>query len=63
MYMTDIAKKLPLIGMTLKELEAVAAEAGLRPFAAKQMARRLYVGRVREIAEMTELPKNARAWL
>lgn len=63
MYMTDIAKKLPLIGMTLKELEAVAAEAGLRLFAAKQMARRLYVGRVREIAEMTELPKNARAWL
>ncbi len=57
------AGKRPLIGMTLRQLEQVAAEAGLRPFAAKQMARRLYVGRVSEIAEMTELPKQARAWL
>lgn len=53
----------PLIGLTLSELEDVAAEAGLRPFAAKQMARRLYVGRVSSIDEMTELPKQARAWL
>lgn len=53
----------PLLGMTLSELESVAAEAGLRKFAAKQMARRLYVNRVESIDEMTELPKPAREWL
>ncbi|MCM1077029.1 MAG: 23S rRNA (adenine(2503)-C(2))-methyltransferase RlmN [Bacteroides sp.] len=53
----------PLLGMTLNELENVAAEAGLRKFAAKQMARRLYVNRARSIDEMTELPKPAREWL
>ena len=55
--------KIPLLGMTLAGLEEVAREVNLRPFAAKQMARRLYVGRVMEIAEMTELPKPARAAL
>ena len=55
--------KRPLLGMTLPELEAVVKEAGLRPFAAKQMARRLYVGRAKNIDEMTELPKSARQWL
>lgn len=58
----DCVRK-PLIGLTLTELESVAAEAGLRPFAAKQIARRLYVGRVENIDEMTELPKIAREWL
>lgn len=53
----------PLLGMTLTELEEVAAEAGLRKFAAKQIARRLYVNRARSIDEMTELPKPAREWL
>ena len=53
----------PLLGMTLSELETVAAEAGLRKFAAKQMARRLYVNRVTSIDEMTELSKPAREWL
>lgn len=56
------AKKV-LLGMTPAELETVVAEAGLRPFAARQMARRLYVGRVTAVGEMTELPKNAREWL
>lgn len=55
--------KKPLIGLTLTELEQVAASVGLRPFAAKQIARRLYVGRVTDISEMTELPKAARAAL
>ncbi|MCM1355679.1 MAG: 23S rRNA (adenine(2503)-C(2))-methyltransferase RlmN [Staphylococcus sp.] len=53
----------PLLGMTLSELESVADECGLRKFAAKQMARRLYVNRVKSIDEMTELPKSAREWL
>ncbi len=60
--MESTAKK-TLIGMTPAELEGVASEAGLRPFAAKQMARRLYVGRVRSVDEMTELPKAARSWI
>lgn len=53
----------PLIGMTLGELESVAAEAGLRRFAAKQIARRLYVNRSQSVSEMTELPKASREWL
>ena len=55
--------KMSLLGLTPAELEVVAAEAGLRPFAAKQMARRLYVGRVTSVSEMTELPKKAREWI
>lgn len=60
--MDSTARKV-LLGMTPAELESVAAEAGLRPFAAKQMARRLYVGRVSDVAGMTELPKVVREWL
>ena len=56
------AKK-PLIGLTLGQLQEVAASIGLRPFAAKQIARRLYVSRASDISEMTELPKAARAAL
>lgn len=55
--------KQPLIGLTLEELREVAVEAGLRPFAGAQMARRLYVNRVESIDEMTELSKSAREWL
>lgn len=53
----------PLIGMTPAGLRQVAAEAGLRPFAADQIARRLYKLRARSIDEMTELPLAARARL
>lgn len=55
--------KIPLLGMTPEELKGVAAEAGLRPFAAKQIAHRLYAKRAKSIEEMTELPKGARAAL
>lgn len=55
--------KLPLIGMTLAQLEQVVASVGLRPFTAKQIARRLYVGRVTDLEQITELPKAARAAL
>ncbi|MCH5326484.1 MAG: 23S rRNA (adenine(2503)-C(2))-methyltransferase RlmN [Duncaniella sp.] len=61
--MTHNVYKIPLLGMSPEELRAVAAEAGLRPFAAGQMARRLYQGRVTELDEMTELPLRARQWL
>ena len=53
----------PLIGLTLEELRGVVAECGLPAFAAKQIARRLYVNRARSIDEMTELPKQGRARL
>lgn len=55
--------KLPLLGMNLSELGAVAEEAGLRPFAAKQMAKWLYDKRVTDISMMTDLPKIAREYI
>ena len=53
----------PLLGMTLEELKPVVEEAGLRPFAAKQIARWLYEKRVMTIDEMTDLSKSARDYL
>ncbi|MDE6802373.1 MAG: 23S rRNA (adenine(2503)-C(2))-methyltransferase RlmN [Muribaculaceae bacterium] len=55
--------KTPLIGMTLEDLRNVAAATGMPAFAAKQMARWLYVKRVRSIDEMTDLSKSAREGL
>ena len=52
--------KKTLLGMTLAELGEVAATAGLKPYAARQMARWLYVGNARSIDEMTDLPLSAR---
>ena len=45
----------PMIGMTLADLERVAAECSLPRFAAGQMARWLYVRRVSSIDEMTDI--------
>ena len=53
----------PLIGLTLEGLRHVVAEQGLPAFTAKQIARRLYVGRVTSLDEITELSKKARAAL
>lgn len=53
MQTTDNLK--PMIGMTLSDLEVVASECSLPRFAAKQMARWLYVRRVRTIDEMTDI--------
>lgn len=52
-----------LLGKTLEGLREVCAAVGLRPFAAKQMARWLYEKRVADINTMTDLPKEARARL
>lgn len=52
--------KKPLIGLTLGQLRDVAAEVGLKPFAAKQMASWLYVKRATSIEAMTDLSKGAR---
>lgn len=56
----DNNKKMPLLGMTLTQLETVAAECQLPRFAAKQIARRLYVNRATSIDEMTEISKVGR---
>ena len=52
-----------LIGKNLKELQELALSLGLPKFAGAQMARWLYVRRVRTISEMTDLSKVARAKL
>lgn len=59
--MSDSPKK--LLGLTLGQLQQVAAQVGLRSFAAKQMASWLYVKRVTDIDAMTDLPLRARAAL
>lgn len=49
-----------LLGKNLEELKKVAAEAGLPKFAAGQMARWLYVRKVRTIDGMTDISKSGR---
>lgn len=49
--------------MTLEQLREVAAAVGLKPFAAKQMARWLYVARVTDFDSMTDLSLVARSRL
>lgn len=50
----------PLIGMTKADLAEVAQECGLPRFAAGQMARWLYVKRVKDIDDMTDLSLRGR---
>ncbi len=49
-----------LLGMTPVELKAVALSVGLKPYSASQIARWLYVKRVRSIDQMTDLPLDGR---
>lgn len=56
----NISDKTPLIGMTLTQLDGVAAECGMPRFAARQMARWLYVKRVTDIDAMTDLSLASR---
>lgn len=51
----DNCSRKPLIGLTLEHLRRVADECGLPGFAAKQIARWLYVKRVVSIDEMTDI--------
>lgn len=55
--------KTPLLGLTLDGLRAVAAEAGLPAFGAKQIADWLYRKHAGDIAAMTNLSAKARAAL
>lgn len=61
--MEQNARLKPLIGMTVEQLRDVAAECGLPAFAAKQMARWLYVRRVTDIDAMTDLSMRGRQTL
>lgn len=58
-----MAHKKRLYGLTLDELKAVAEEAHMPRFAAKQMARWLYQKRVQSIEAMTDLSATARTYL
>lgn len=53
-------EKRPLLGKTLKELKAVAAEVGLPAYAAKQIAEWVYGKRVQSIEKMTNLSLSGR---
>ena len=47
--------KLKLLGMTPSELSELAKECGLPAYAGKQMARWMYVRKVRSIDDMTDI--------
>ena len=49
-----------LLGKSPAELETVVRNCGLKPFVAKQIARWLYVSKVRSIDEMTNISKEGR---
>ena len=52
-----------LLGKTPQELQEIALRLGLPAFAGKQMARWLYVRKVRSISEMTDISKAGRETL
>ena len=56
-------EKEPLYGKTLAHLQSICTELGLPRFAAKQIARWLYVRRVTDFAQMTDLSLKARTLL
>ena len=58
-----LMEKKKLLGLTLDELKAVAAEVGLPAFAAKQMAEWIYGKHARSIDEMTNLSLAGRSAL
>lgn len=53
----------PLIGMTLAELEQVAAAGRMPRFVAKQLAQWLYEKRVTSFSQMANISKKNQAWL
>lgn len=56
-------KRKKLLGLSLADLEAVAAEMAMPRFTAKQMAQWLYEKRATTVDEMTNLSKSNRARL
>lgn len=55
--------KIKLLGKNLDELKRIVSDEGLPGFTARQIARWMYVSKVRSIEEMTNLSKAARALL
>ena len=58
-----MVEKKKLMGMTLAELQQVAAEVGLPGYTAKQMADWLYKKHVTEVSEMTNVALAKRSAL
>lgn len=56
-------EKLPLIGMTLDDLQGVCARGGMPRFVAKQLAGWLYDKRIVTFDEMANISKKNREWL
>ncbi len=52
-----------LVGMTLEKLKLVASDAGLKPYAANQIASWLYKKFATDISQMTDISAKARLWL
>ena len=64
MYFADcVVMKIKLLGKNLDELKVLVAQEGLPGFTAKQIAQWLYVKKVRNIDQMTNLSKAARSAL
>lgn len=59
----NAAARRPLIGMTLSELEQVAADGRMPRFVAKQIAQWLYDKKVTEFSQMANISKKNREWL
>jgi len=57
------AAKENLFGKTLSELDPIVEQAGLRPFAARQLAHWLYARNADRFETMLNLPSRARSWL
>lgn len=53
----------PLVGMTLDQLKTVAAAAGLKPFAARQLAEWIYQRRATDFDVMTNISQRGRQYL
>lgn len=56
-------KRIPLVGMTLTQLKEVAAAAGLKPFAGRQLAEWIYQRRATDFDAMTNISQRGREYL
>lgn len=61
--MNDNNTKLPLIGMTLQELQGVAERGGMPKFVGRQLAEWLYDKRAVSFDEMANISKKNKQWL
>ena len=57
------SEKINLLGFSPKGMEQLFVEHGEKPFRAKQLLQWIYLRRVTDFAEMTDLSKSIRGWL